>query len=164
MFTLSKGDCEHCSRTFHYQLWQAGFGDFSYAYCDSCGTLAVFNFSNQKLNALPALSETHRAIDAAWEPHLAPCGCGGRFRKGAAPRCVHCNSILSPEYAASYIERNSTERLRGWHWQNNWNADYCLAIEDPHEPGTLRQVTDPILEAVPAPGKKPGNVHLGRDG
>ena len=46
MFSLHKGDCEHCCRTYHYMLLHAGFGDFSYAYCDACGMLATFHYSN----------------------------------------------------------------------------------------------------------------------
>ena len=34
MYKLHKGDCEHCCRIYHYTLLHAGFGDYSYAYCD----------------------------------------------------------------------------------------------------------------------------------
>jgi hypothetical protein len=146
MFTLHKGDCEHCSRTFHYTLLHAGFGDYSYAYCDSCGMLATFNYSNGFLVTMPPVKVPHQVIDRAWEPFLAPCECGGHFRANAAPRCVFCNAPLSPQHAAAHIERNSKGAGRGWKWQGNWTDLYCLAMEDPRAPGTLRQINDPFLE------------------
>jgi hypothetical protein len=145
MFALHKGDCEHCCRDYRYMLLHAGFGEFSYAYCDSCGTLAAFAYTNRELLSLPPLSAKHEEIDAAWEPFLRPCACGGHFRKGASPRCVYCNSALSADYAAGHIERNSVGAARGWRWQRNWNDLYCLVIEDPNNPGTLRQIADPII-------------------
>jgi hypothetical protein len=146
MFTLHKGDCEHCFRSFHYTLLHAGFGDYSYAYCDSCGLLATFNHSNSYLVNMPRLSIPHQVIDRAWESFLSPCNCGGQFRAGASPRCVHCRAPLSAQHAASYIERNTKGAGRGWRWQGNWTETYCLAMEDTRSPGSLRQVNDPFLE------------------
>jgi hypothetical protein len=142
MFAMHKGDCEHCSRTFHYVLLNAGIGDFSYAYCDACGMLATLAYSNREVSYLPQSSETHQDIPRDWEPYLRPCACGGRFRKSASPRCVYCNSILSADFAAGHIERNSIGATRGWHWQRNWSDIFCMALEDPHNPGNLRQVSD----------------------
>jgi hypothetical protein len=144
MFALHKGDCEHCSRTFRYTLLHAGFGDFSYAYCDSCGMLATFNYSNSFLVTMPPASATHQVIDPEWEPFIDPCECGGHFRSGASPRCVFCNATLSAQHAATHIERN-TINARGWHWQGNWTDLYCIAMEDPKDPGNLRQIDDPFL-------------------
>jgi hypothetical protein len=146
MFTLHKGDCEHCHRAFHYTLLHAGFGDYSYAYCDSCGMLATFNYSNSFLVNMPRISVPHQVIDRAWEPFLNPCACGGHFRAGAAPRCPFCNFPLSAQHAATYIERNTKGAPRGWRWQRNWTDLYCLAMEDPRTPGTLRQINDAFLE------------------
>jgi hypothetical protein len=153
MFALHKGDCEHCLRIFRYTLLHAGFGDFSYAYCDACGTLATFNYSDGFLVKLPPHSETHQVIDAGWEPFLAPCACGGHFRADASPRCVHCHAALSAEHAAAHIERNAIGAGRGWRWQGNWSDTYCVALEDPRDPGTLRQVEDPFLERRSRAGK-----------
>ncbi|HUD57671.1 MAG TPA: hypothetical protein VMR02_20745 [Terracidiphilus sp.] len=146
MFALHKGDCEHCFRTFRYTLLHAGFGDFSYAYCDSCGKLATFNRSDSILVRLPPPSAPHQVIDPEWEPYLDTCLCGGSFRSGASPRCVFCNSVLSAEHAATHIERNTVGSGRGWHWQGNWTDLYCIALEDPKDPGSLRQIEDPYLE------------------
>ncbi len=91
MFTLHKGDCEHCCRIYHYTLLHAGFGDYSYAYCDRCGTLATFDYSSSFILNLPALQTQHQAIEASWHPFIAECACGGHFRSDASPRCVFCS-------------------------------------------------------------------------
>jgi phage FluMu protein Com len=154
MFALQKGDCEHCNRSFHYTLLHAGFGDYSYAYCDSCGALATFSYSNSFLINMPPISAPHQVIDRAWEPYLSLCPCGGHFRAAAAPRCLFCNSVLSAQQAATYIERNTKGAPRGWRWQGNWTDVYCMAIEDPRVPGTLRQINDAFLETYqPKPRK-----------
>lgn len=146
MFTLHKGDCEHCGRIYHYMLLHAGFGDYSYAYCDTCGALATFSYSSSFLLKMPPISVPHQVIDAEWEPFIRPCACGGHFRKAAAPRCVYCKAVLSPDHAADHIERNSIGAGRGWRWQRNWLDLYCMATEDLANPGTLRQVVDPFLQ------------------
>jgi phage FluMu protein Com len=149
MYSLSKGECEHCNRTFHYLLLNATFGNFFYAYCDSCGTLATVSEDSEALARLPILTPPRRVIDSKWETLLCRCNCGGHFRARSAPRCIHCNSVLSPEAAATFIERNSTERMRGWRWSGSWSEEYCIALEDPQSPGTLRQMVDPV--PVPEP-------------
>lgn len=146
MFSLLKGDCEHCGRAYHYSLLHAGFGDYSYAYCDSCGTLATVGYNSSFLLNMPLISAPHQVIDAEWEPFLRPCNCGGHFRKAASPRCVFCNAMLSPDHAASHIERNFIARGRGWRWQRNWTDLYCMDIADPDRPGEMRQVSDPFIE------------------
>ena len=146
MFALHRGDCEHCQRAYRYTLLHAAFGDFSYAYCDSCGMLATFSYSNSFLVRLPPPSSPHQVIDSAWEPFLDQCACGGHFRSGAAPRCLSCSSSLSADHAAAHIERNAIGAGRGWRWQRNWTDLYCIALEDPKDPGSLRQIEDPFLE------------------
>ncbi|HEU5350435.1 MAG TPA: hypothetical protein VFU55_02490 [Terracidiphilus sp.] len=149
MYSLDKGDCEHCGHDFHYQLTNAAFGDFSYAYCDSCGMLAVIHYSGAGFASLPRASELHRPIDKRWEPLLKHCECGGSFRAAASPRCLHCNSTLSPEFAAGYIQGNLPQRRSGWKWPGSWSQEYCLAFEDPRNPGHMRQLEDPILGNAP---------------
>ncbi|MGB6974981.1 MAG: hypothetical protein WBD67_09900 [Terracidiphilus sp.] len=149
MFSLDKGDCEHCGRDFHYQLTNAAFGDFSYAYCDSCGTLATIRYDSLSFADLPPAAELHRQIDKLWEPLLRRCNCGGRFCVGASPRCIHCNSQLSPQFAASYIQSSLPQRRRGWKWSDSWTDEYCLAIEDPRDPGHMRQMDDPVIGPNP---------------
>jgi hypothetical protein len=148
MFTLHKGDCEHCCRVYHYTLLHAGFGDYSYAYCDCCGMLATFGYSSSFLLTLPRLTNQHQVIDPAWEPFILPCGCGGHFRSEASPRCVFCKEPLSAEHAAPHIERNSVGAGRGWRWQKNWTETYCIALEDPKSPGSLRQVNSPFRDRL----------------
>jgi hypothetical protein len=42
------------------------------------------------------------------------------------------------------MEKQAVGAPKGWRWQGNWNGVYCLAIEDPRDPGTLRQMIDPV--------------------
>ena len=90
MVMLKKGDCEHCGRFYRYSLWHSGFGDNSYAYCDECGMLALLNYSNESVAALPSPVDKFGEIEESWEPFLQACPCGGHFRKGASPRCPSC--------------------------------------------------------------------------
>jgi hypothetical protein len=64
------------------------------------------------------------------ESYIQPCECGGRFKRGAAPRCPHCCQPLSAESATSYIESNAPGTKKGWHWQRNWSGIYCIVIEN----------------------------------
>lgn len=146
MFAMHKGDCEHCGRTFHYMLLNAGIGDFCYSYCDACGMLKTLPYSNSEISDLPTLSETHQEMPRDWEPYICSCACGGHFRKGASPRCVFCNSPLSADLATDHIERNSIGATRGWRWQRDWSDTFCIALEDPHDPGNLRQVTGGLVK------------------
>ena len=155
MFALHKGDCEHCCRTYRYMLLHAGFGDFSYAYCDCLRNARRLAYTNRISRICRDDLPTHQEIDAGWEPYLRPCSCGGNFRKGASPRCVYCNSPLSADYAAGHIERNSVGATRGWRWQRNWHDMYCMVIEDPTNPGSLRQIADPIIR-ISIPKEKLG--------
>ena len=164
MFTLQKGDCEHCARTFRYALLNAVFGDFSYAYCDTCGALATINLSNSMLLTMPKSDTTNQAIPPEWESYLKDCVCGGSFRRSAGPRCIYCEKTLSAETAVSHIEKNTVGSPRGWHWQRNWTDTYCLAIEDPKSPGNLRQIVDPFLHAhSEEPRKKKWYQFFGSD-
>jgi hypothetical protein len=146
MEILKKGDCEHCGRLYRYSLWHSGFGDNTYAYCDECGMLAILNRSNPQVVGFPKPSEQYGEIEESWEPFLQPCACGGHFRKGASPRCLHCNHELSPSHAAAHLEQQSVGTFRGWKWQNNWTGVYCIAMDDPEAPGNPRQMVDPVTK------------------
>ena len=154
MISLKKGDCEHCGRFYRYSLWNSGFGDTSYAYCDQCGVLALLNYANENVADLPLLSEKYAEIERSWEPYLVACACGGRFRKGAGPRCPFCNEKLSPTHAAAHIEGQS-RGARGWRWQNDWSGNHCIVIDDPRNPGSLLQVLDPIANPEAESEPKP---------
>jgi hypothetical protein len=73
--------------------------------------------------------EVQQEICSAMEAYLAPCACGGRFIKGSAPRCPHCNQTLPAEFAATYIERNAPGAKKGWQWQRSWSAFYCIVVQ-----------------------------------
>lgn len=151
MFSLLKGDCEHCGQTYRYSLLDATFSDFSYAYCDTCGKLATITYTSSQLVNMPRISAPHQVIDAAWEAFLRPCNCGGHFRHNAAPRCMVCLEPLSAVHAASHIEPNFKNSNRSWRWQCNWTGSYCVDIEDPAHPGTVRNVSNPFLSSTPEP-------------
>lgn len=144
MMNLKKGDCEHCGRFYRYSLWNSGFGNNSYAYCDQCGMLAVLNYSNPIVAELPEAAIENEEIDRSWESFLKPCPCGGRFRKGAFPRCPTCNERLSATHAAEHIEAQAIGAGRNWRWQNNWSGLHCMAIENPQNPGSLLMVENPV--------------------
>jgi hypothetical protein len=144
MNTLKKGDCEHCGRFYRYSLWNSGFANNSYAYCSDCGLLAIFNCSSPVMAGLPKSTVENEEIDQSWEAFLLPCPCGGRFRKGASPRCPTCNEPLSAEHAAGHIQAQAFGSGRGWMWQNNWSGAHCMAMEDPANPGSMLQIEDPV--------------------
>jgi hypothetical protein len=146
MARLDKGFCEHCHREFHYQLWHAEFSDFSYVYCDSCGSVATLSYWEHDQLHLPEITVFYQEINQELEPLLRPCACGGRFKKGALPRCPHCKSVISAGYAASYIEANSPDAAKGWRWQRSWSGLYCMGIEDPAKPDCISCAINPYLD------------------
>ncbi len=154
MVIVKKGDCEHCGRFYRYSLWHSGFGDNSYAYCDDCGMLATINYEHPTVVGFPPLSTQYAEIDESWESLLRPCACGGEFRKGASPRCPSCNEPLSAAHAAGHIEGQAKGAGKGWHWQRNWSGVYCMAIDDPQNPGTPLQMVDPVITPGAAKTKK----------
>ena len=154
MYNLHAGDCEHCLRKYKYSLWHSGFGESSYAYCDTCGTVAVCSYRRFFPAMQPPTSAHFQVIEQEWEHLLAPCACGGAFRSNAAPRCVFCRHELSADYATGHIERNSRSTNRQWRWQRNWTGLYCIALEEPNQPGTLRLVSNPFARPWETPKKK----------
>jgi hypothetical protein len=72
----------------------------------------------------------YEAISTEVESHLRPCPCGGRFVRGAAPRCPICKMVLSPDAVASAIEADSPGTAKGWRWQRNWTGLCCVIVED----------------------------------
>src|SRR5215469_7537038 len=77
-----------------------------YAYCDSRGKTAVLSEWDKRTRGCHGcpIPPGQQKICTAMESYLLPCDCGGCFKKGAAPRCPHCDHILSAELATSYIE------------------------------------------------------------
>jgi len=161
MFALHRGNCEHCHRGYNYELWHAPFGDFSYAYCDTCGLLATIDERNENVAQMPCATAQGQEMDAAWESYLRPCSCGGSFRKGASPRCPHCREALSARFAGAHISRNIVGTPRGWQWQDNWSESYCIAIEDPKNPGKMRHVADPFPDPKDKKDDEPWGQILG---
>jgi hypothetical protein len=123
------GRCASCDATFGYMLVHNGFNDSAYAYCDRCGTTALFS---AYASAAPAGVDVgfHGPLRADAEGWAQPCPCGGHFSGAASPRCPHCHEELSASGAAEYIERNAAAGPRGWRWQCSWQGTYALVIEN----------------------------------
>jgi len=130
MRDVESGLCEHCGDRFSYYLVHSGFNDTCYAYCTDCGMTAEFSIYSQRMPKLPPHYDPFREICVELEPYIQPCLCGGTFKKGASPRCPQCKRPLSPEAAASYIERNAPGARSGWVWQRNWHDLYFIVIEN----------------------------------
>jgi hypothetical protein len=79
------GVCEHCMEKFGIEIFHNGFGDSSYAYCDSCGKTAILSGWSKEWPK--GVKCTQAEIAPEMEPHLKPCQCGGTFTKGSYPRC-----------------------------------------------------------------------------
>lgn len=120
------GTCELCNKQFEFELLHNGFADTSYAYCNDCGNVAVLSAWNGRWPA--GVKCTQAEIATEMEQHLEACACGGRFVKGAAPRCPHCGEILSAEKAAVYIEKQAPGTKKGWRWQRDWHGIYCMVV------------------------------------
>jgi len=123
------GKCETCKKEFTYYIVHNGFNSSSYGYCTECGKTAFIDYykipeviGGFRTNLGPILMQPEQN-----EQFLNPCECGGRFIRGAKPRCPHCQSELSAEMAAEYIEANAA---KGWKWQKNWMDIYCIVIEN----------------------------------
>jgi hypothetical protein len=121
------GNCEHCHQSFNYKLIHNGFNDTAYVYCDMCGCTALVSAWSKLPVGLPI--RFHERIGQEAEPFLQRCGCGGRFRASAGPRCPHCRQPLSPEIAAGYLEANAPGSAMGWRWQRSWSGLYCIIID-----------------------------------
>jgi hypothetical protein len=126
---FSLGTCEHCQQQFQYWLGHSGFGECVFAYCDACGKTAILSLWDKRMPSLPKCPG-QQEICSAMEAFIEPCDCGGRFKRGSAPRCPHCNRPLSAELATSYIEFNAPGTKKGWRWQRSWSGLYCIVVED----------------------------------
>jgi hypothetical protein len=145
------GSCEHCQEHFGYVIYHCGFGDSSYAYCESCGRTAILWMWDERW---PKLSNClgQQEICLAMEPYIEPCECGGRFVKGAAPRCPHCDRTLSAVIAATYIERDAPGSKKGWRWQQNWSGCYCMVVEGRKVDNNFREIRSPASDYAPLGG------------
>jgi hypothetical protein len=123
---MMTGNCEHCGQEFEFELLHNGFGDSSYAYCDTCGKVAIL--SGWSKDWPKGVKCTQAEMPPAMEPHLELCSCGGRFRTGSSPRCPHCKESLSADKAGDYIEPQAPGTKKGWRWQRSWNGVYCMVI------------------------------------
>lgn len=129
----NQGTCEHCAAAFTYDLWHTGFSDMAYAYCERCGRTATLDGWKAPKSTRVRI---HQAISEEAEDELAPCECGGRFRRNACPRCPTCGKYLSPERATAWIEANAAGTTKGWRWQRTWTGIYVICIDK-------RSVKDP---------------------
>jgi hypothetical protein len=120
------GHCDHCGKSFGYDLLHNGFNDSAYAYCEQCGMLSILDGWKipERINL-----KIHQMITPDIEPFLDQCSCGGKFTAGASPRCPHCTAPLSAEKATAWIEANAPGTKKGWRWQRNWIGIYAISIE-----------------------------------
>jgi len=121
---FAAGKCEHCRKTFPYYLIHSGFNNSWYAYCNRCGMTAILDYFNERRPRLDGCA-LHQAICIEMEPHIKSCECGGRFRRGASPRCPACHQELSAAEASIYIHSDADLR-----WQQNWTGLNCIVIGD----------------------------------
>jgi hypothetical protein len=129
MSAVWEGDCEHCAAKFSGCLIRNGFNDTAYAYCNECG---MTGFMSAYREDIPPAAEfrSYGLVSAATETRLASCPCGGRFLRGASPRCPRCKQKLSPEHATRWLERQAPGTAGGWRWQRDWTNLYALVVED----------------------------------
>jgi hypothetical protein len=128
MAKIDNGLCDACGHAFAYQLIHNGFNDTAFAYCDRCGSTALLSGYFKGVPPAAKLA-IYGPVNAEAEGLLKPCACGGSFRHDAAPRCPHCNTVLSAEKARAYIEKNAPGTSRGWRWQGSWSGLYCIIVE-----------------------------------
>ena len=136
-----EGTCEQCGHVFVYYLVHNGFNDSAYAYCDACGSTALFSAWYAEVPKIAEL-RFHEPIAPEVETFVRPCRCGGSFRGTASPRCPRCREPLSAEHAAEYLERNAPGTRAGWRWQRTWSGLYAIVIED-------RMTSDPWAQRGP---------------
>ena len=110
-------------------LLHSGFADSAYAYCDTCGMVAVLDGWSPKVPQAAGL-HLHERITRSVEPFLQPCSCGGRFTATASPRCPACSEVMDPIAVTSFIEGNAPGTQMGWRWQQNWSGLYALLMKD----------------------------------
>jgi hypothetical protein len=122
-----RGTCEHCHCEFDYSLVHNGFNDSAFAYCDSCGSVAILSawFAHIPKDAN---FRGHGPISVESECWLKPCVCGGTFKAKGVPRCPKCTNLLSAEAATPWIEANALGTPKGWRWQGSWSGVYCIVI------------------------------------
>jgi len=121
------GTCDHCGENFEFEIFHNGFGDTSYAYCDTRSMTAILSGWNKRWPS--GVKCTQAEIAPEMQPHLKPCECGGRFTKGNSPRCPHCKQPLAAEKATEHIERQSPGTQKGWRWQRNWSGIFCAVVD-----------------------------------
>ena len=120
--------CEHCGKSFGYQLIHNGFNESLYAYCDTCGMTALLDGMEIPKSITTIIQQG--IITPEIEQNIMPCTCGGRFTHNASPRCPKCLKPLSAEKATKWIESNAPGTGKGWRWQRNWIGLYCILIEN----------------------------------
>ena len=120
-----------------------GFNESAYAYCDSCGRVALLELLGQ--NHTERI-QGHGPLEASLVARLPACTCGGRFATDATPRCPGCRTRLDPVSAATYVERDAPGTQAGWRWSRTWSGIESFSVaENPLEhqrapDGTIRRV------------------------
>jgi hypothetical protein len=129
----SFAECNNCQAKYRYDLFHSGFGDMSYAYCDSCGRAALLSYWDKQFPKISLAGRAHQVITQELEEYLAPCECGGAFKANATPRCPSCMQPLSAQAVTEVIESNAPGTKQGWRWQQNWTGLYVFVVEDKKE-------------------------------
>lgn len=127
--TDGHGVCKSCDASLGYCLIHNGFNESAFAYCDRCGTTALFDGWSKAI-PVGADLKVHGPIGADVESLVRPCSCGGRFRGAASPRCTRCYVALDPEEWAAPFERDAPGTAKGWRWQRTWAGLYAVIVDD----------------------------------
>jgi hypothetical protein len=135
--TDGHGVCKGCGTSFGYCLIHNGFNDSAFAYCDGCGTTALFDGWSKAIPVGVNL-KVHGPIGADLEAFIRPCGCGERFSGTASPRCSRCRVALDAGDSAEVFERDAPGTAKGWRWQRTWAGLYAVIVDD-------RVVQDPWI-------------------
>jgi 4-phosphopantoate--beta-alanine ligase len=113
----AEATCRRCNLVFFYGIVNTGLTDVMYAYCEKCGSVLWLTWNSPDWPAgVPG--GPGMTITKAHERLVKPCPCGGRFRRGARPRCPHCGFPLSEEL------RNSIPAMR-----KGWTGLHMILIE-----------------------------------
>ena len=97
--------CETCQAEL-LMLEHSPFENGYYLYCDTCPKrvdVSVYDSIFQQIERQVRAAHSPNEIEEhylarvmpAVEARLRPCSCGGHFRHGARPRCLHCGTPVA---------------------------------------------------------------------
>jgi|SRR5580658_366516 hypothetical protein len=77
-----------------------------------------------------AIAPGTRRFARSWSNPSSRAHAAGYSKKSLFPRCPQYKHPLSAPIASQYIESNAPGTKKGWRWQVNWHATYCIVIEN----------------------------------